>query len=132
MNENERMRRALDEVREFLSGRARSQIAVLKREKEEQVAAQNFEAAIELNVQIKEQEAYWAAQQLLARVTGAQPITVSPRDRAARDLLRAVQDAGSWLSAALEDPNACPEIKLAFRRVLSALADAEREDVGRD
>lgn len=130
MNENERMRRVLDEVEQFLSGQAKKQQAVLAREKEEQVCAQNFEAAAVLTEQIKEHQTYWSPTSLLARVRGGVPVRLSPRDAAMRDLLRAVQGAGSWMSAALEDPKACPEIKDAFRRVLSALGNAEQADAG--
>lgn len=130
MNENERMRRVLSEVQEHLSGCTTAQLAVLKREKEEQVCAQNFAAAAELHQQIKEHESYWSRASLLARVIAAQPVRASSRDAAARELLQAVEAAGSWLSAALDDPKSCGAVKGAFRAVLDAAETALREGVG--
>lgn len=137
MNRAGDLRRALAEVEVFLSGQCDERIKTLAAEKETQVANQKFTAAAELNEQIQSQRHYWHRDQLLKRVRAALtegrsslPIAHNSRELAACYLLQAVEAAGSWLSAALDDPKACGAVKGAFRAVLDAAETALREGVG--
>lgn len=137
MNRAGELRRSLAEVEVFLSRQCDERIKVLAAEKEAQVANQKFDAAAELNEQIQAQRHYWHRDQLLKRVQAALtegrsvlPIAHNPREMAACYLLQAVEAAGSWLSAALDDPKACGAVKGAFRAVLDAADVALREGVG--
>lgn len=58
----------LDMVERYLDGTANRQIRVLAREKEEQVARQNFDAAAEIREQQKELEDFWSKKAMLQRV----------------------------------------------------------------
>lgn len=65
----------LEEVVSYLDGSCQNQIRVLAREKEEQVAAQNFDAAAVIRDQHRELVAYWSREAMLRRVLYALGIT---------------------------------------------------------
>jgi excinuclease UvrABC nuclease subunit len=62
---------ALEDVVCYLTDSWRKQARVLEREKEQQVCAQNFEAASNIRDELRALESHWSREALLARVLNA-------------------------------------------------------------